>query len=146
MYNNRMKYKALIFDMDGTLVHNMPFHNKALEETLTEAGVQLPNDMTVLYNSIYGKKTLEVFRILLNPHLTDSEVAYWSERKETLYRKQYASQREALPGLQQVLEQAKSLGLPMARASASSPDNISFIVDELDLRRHFKVVVSGHNI
>jgi beta-phosphoglucomutase-like phosphatase (HAD superfamily) len=34
----------------------------------------------------------------------------------------------------------------MAIASASSPENISFIVDELDLRRHFKVVVSGHNI
>ncbi len=141
-----MKYKALIFDMDGTLVHNMPFHNRALEETLTEAGVQLPDDMTVLYNSIYGKKTLEVFRILLGPHLTDSEVSYWSERKETLYRRQYASHREPLPGLLQGLEQAHSMNLPMAIASASSPENISFILDDLDLRRHFKAVVSGHDI
>jgi beta-phosphoglucomutase-like phosphatase (HAD superfamily) len=34
----------------------------------------------------------------------------------------------------------------MAVASAASPDNIPFILDELDLRRYFKVVVGGHDV
>lgn len=141
-----MKYNALIFDMDGTMVHNMPFHNKALVDTLAEAGVQLPSDMTEFYNSIYGKKTAEVFRVMLGSQMKDDEVMYWGERKEILYREQYAKYREPLPGLLQLLERANTLGLPMAVASASSPQNISFILDDLNLRRHFKIVMSGNDV
>jgi beta-phosphoglucomutase family hydrolase len=141
-----MKYNALIFDMDGTLVHNMPVHNKALEDTLAEAGVQLPVDMTEFINSTYGKKATEVFRGILGIHATDSDVIYWTERKEALYRERFAPWREPLPGLLQLLEQARNLGLPMAVASASPPENVSFILDELNLQSYFKVVLTGQDV
>ena len=141
-----MKYNALIFDMDGTLVHNMPVHNKALEETLTEAGVQLPADMTEFINSTYGKKATEVFRGVLGTHATDTDVIYWTERKEALYRERFARWREPLPGLLHLLEQARNLGLPMAVASASPPENVSFILDELNLHIYFKAVLTGQDV
>jgi beta-phosphoglucomutase family hydrolase len=141
-----MKYKALIFDMDGTLVNNLPVHNKALKDTLLEAGVQLPTDMVKFYASVNGKKNAEVFRMMLGAHAKDSEVAYWSERKDALYRERFTHSRKPLPGLLQLLERADILGLPMAVASASSPENISFILEELNLNRHFKVVISGRDV
>jgi len=141
-----MKYNALIFDMDGTLVHNMPIHNKALEDTLTEAGVHLPPDMTEFMNSTYGKKATEVFRGMLGTHATDSDVIYWTERKEALYRERFARGREPMAGLLQLLEQARSLGLPMAVASASPPENVSFILDELNLNSYFKTVLTGQDV
>jgi len=55
-------------------------------------------------------------------------------------------QREPLPGLLHLLEQATALGLPMAVATASLPANIHFILDKLDLRRHFKAVVGGADV
>lgn len=146
LYNNHMKYGAFIFDMDGTLVHNMPFHNKALEDVITEAGVQIPINTTEFYSSVYGKKTAEVFRMLLGAHAKDSEVAYWSERKEALYRERFASSCEPLPGLLPLLEHANALGLPMAVASASPPENISFILNELNLHRYFQIMLSGHDV
>jgi beta-phosphoglucomutase len=141
-----MKYCALIFDMDGTLVHNMPVHNKALEDTLTEAGIQPPGDMVEFINSTYGKKVTEVFRGILGTQATESDVIYWSERKEALYRERFARQREPMPGLLPLLEQARKLGLPMAVASASPPENVSFILDELNLRSYFQTVLSGQDI
>jgi len=54
--------------------------------------------------------------------------------------------REPLPGLLPLLERAWALGLPMAIASASPPENISFILDELHLRPYFKVVISGQDV
>jgi beta-phosphoglucomutase family hydrolase len=139
-----MKYNALIFDMDGTLVHNMPIHNQAWQEILAEAGVQID---TVEFNrSTTGKKTSEILRLFLGPQITDSDLAYWSERKEALYRERFACCREPLAGLVTLLEQARAMGLHMAVATAAPPENIPFILDELDLRHYFEAVVGGHDV
>lgn len=139
-----MKYSALIFDMDGTLVHNMPIHNQAWQDTLAEAGVQI--DIYEFNRSTTGKKTGEILRLMLGAQLSDSEVAYWAERKEALYRERFACCREPLPGLLRLLEQARVLGLPMACATAAPPENIPFILDNLDLRRYFSAVVGGYDV
>lgn len=139
-----MKYSALIFDMDGTLIHNMPIHNQAWQDTLAEAGVQI--DLNEFNRATTGKKSSEIIRLLLGTQLSDAEVAHWGEQKEALYRERFALYREPLPGLLHLLEQATALGLPMAVATASPPANISFILDELDLRRYFKIVVGGTDI
>lgn len=139
-----MKYDAFIFDMDGTLVHNMPTHNQAWQDVLHEAGVQI--DQEEFNRSTTGKKNTEIVRMFLGNHLNDAEISYWSERKEVLYRERFASCREPLPGLIALLEQVQSLGLPMAVATAAPPDNIRFILDELNLRRYFQVVVGAQDI
>jgi beta-phosphoglucomutase family hydrolase len=139
-----MKYSALIFDMDGTLVDNMPTHNLAWQDTLAEAGVQI--DLEEFNRSTTGKKTAEILRLKLGPQLSDSEVTYWADRKEALYRERFACCREPLPGLLHLLEQASALGLPMAVATASPPANITFILDDLDLRRYFRAVVGGADV
>ena len=139
-----MKYSALIFDMDGTLVHNMPIHNQAWQDTLAQAGVHI--DIDEFNRSTTGKKTGEILRLMLGAQLSDSEVAYWAERKEALYRERFACCREPLPGLLHLLEQARVLGLPMAVATAAPPENIPYILDELDLRRYFLAVVGGHDV
>jgi beta-phosphoglucomutase family hydrolase len=139
-----MKYKALIFDMDGTLVHNMPFHNQAWHDTLAEAGVHI--DMDAFNRATTGKTTPEILRLMLGSQLSDADLAYWADRKETLYRERFACCREPLPGLLRLLDEARALELPMAVATAAPLENIPFILDELDLRRYFKTVVGAHNI
>jgi beta-phosphoglucomutase family hydrolase len=139
-----MKYNALIFDMDGTLVHNMPTHNQAWQDTLAEAGVQINQEE--FNRATTGKKTHEILRLMLGSQLSDSELDYWGERKESLYRERYSCCREPLDGLLHLLEQATALGLPMAVATASPPANITFILDELNLRRYFKTVVGGADV
>lgn len=139
-----MKYSALIFDMDGTLIHNMPIHNQAWHDTLAEAGIQI--DMNEFNRATTGKKTAEILRIMLGAQLSDTDVEYWGERKEALYRERFSDYREPLQGLLHMLEQATALALPMAVATASPPANISFILDELDLRRYFKIIVGGADI
>ena len=139
-----MKYNALIFDMDGTIVHNMPTHNQAWHDTLAEAGVQI--DLDEFNRATTGKKTEEILRLMLGAQLSQTEITFWGERKETLYRERFACCREPLPGLLHLLEQAHALNLPMAVASAAPPENVAFILDELDLRRHFKAVVGGHEV
>jgi beta-phosphoglucomutase family hydrolase len=139
-----MKYNALIFDMDGTLIHNMPIHIQAWHDTLAEAGVLI--DLDEFNRATTGKKTGEILRMMLGAQLSDPEVAYWANRKEALYRERFACCREPLPGLLHLLEQAQELGLRMAVATAAPPENIPFILDELDLRRYFTAVVGANDV
>ena len=139
-----MKYNALIFDMDGTLVHNMPTHNQAWQDTLAEAGVQIDKDE--FNRATTGKTTPEILRVMLGTKVSEPELAYWADRKENLYRKRFADLRAPLPGLLHLLEQAKALELPMAVATASPPDNITFILDNLNLRRYFTAVVGAADV
>ncbi len=143
-YNRPMTYKALIFDMDGTLVNNMPVHNQAWQATLAEAGVQI--DLDEFNRATTGKTTSEILRLKLGPQTSELELVYWADRKDALYRELYACCRQPLPGLLDLLDQARALGLPMAVATASTQINISFILDELDLRRYFNAVVGGHQV
>lgn len=139
-----MRYKAFIFDMDGTIVHNMPVHNQAWQDTLAEAGVHIDQDE--FNRQTTGKRTPEIVRLMLGSQLSEAEIAYWGERKETLYRQRFAGCGEPLPGLLEVLELAHQKALPMAVASAAPPDNVNFILDELDLRKYFQVVVNGEEV
>lgn len=139
-----MKYSALIFDMDGTMVHSMPVHNQAWQEVLAEAGVHINKDEFNLATT--GKKTSEILHLMLGEQLSEADMAYWSHRKEALYRERFADQRQPLPGLMPLLERARAAGLPMAVATAGTPENISFILDGLNLRPYFQAVVGGHDV
>jgi len=139
-----MKYKALIFDMDGTLVHNMPFHNQAWQDTLAEAGIHIVQEE--FNRATTGKKTPEILRALLGDQLTPSELDYWANRKEALYRERFSCCLEPLAGLLPLLDEAVSFGLPMAVASAASAANIDFVLDGLNLRRYFTAVVGGDDV
>jgi len=139
-----MRYNALIFDMDGTLVHNMHIHNQAWQDTLAEAGVQI--DLDEFNRKTTGMKTREILHMMLGSSLSDAETTYWGDRKEALYRKRYACCLEPLPGLLPFLEQAFNLGMPMAVASAAPPENIAFVLDGLNIRRYFRAIVGGADV
>ena len=139
-----MTYKALIFDMDGTIVHNMPTHNQAWQDTLAEAGVLIDQDE--FHRRTSGQKNQEILRLMLGEHLTDAEIAHWTERKETLYRERFSCCIEPVPGLIELLEAATKRGVPMAVASAAPPENLSFILDGLEIRGYFNAIVGGDDV
>ena len=56
------KYKALIFDLDGTLADTMPLHYKACQLVCNEKGFDFPEDY---FYQEAGKPTIEVFQNLM---------------------------------------------------------------------------------
>ncbi len=134
---------ALIFDMDGVIVHSNPEHCAAWADFNRQYGLETTPGMLT---RMYGKRNDEIVRDYFGPHLSDAEIARRGREKETLYRRRMAGRvRQTLvPGLREFLDSCGRL--PLAIATNAEPANVDFILEESGLRPYFSVVVDGHQV
>lgn len=134
-----MNFRALIFDMDGTLVDNMRVHNEAWGVWHRRNGLAF--DEATFFARTAGRHNPEIIAALLADR-SEAEVVTLGEEKEAIYRELYAPRVEALPGLFDLLDAADAYGLPMAVATAAPPANIAIVLDRIDLRARFATIVA----
>jgi beta-phosphoglucomutase family hydrolase len=134
-----MRFRALIFDMDGTIVDNMGFHNRAWAIWHERHG--LPFDEANFFARTAGKANAEILGPLF-PAANAAEIERHAEDKEAIYREIYAAHAAPLPGLMELLALAEAQHIPKAVATAAPPGNIEAVLDRLDLRKRFATVVS----
>lgn len=136
--------KALIFDMDGTLVDNMKFHIQAWSQMFAEIGLEV--DSRSICNKAAGATNEDLLRNKIGLQLSDEEVRRYSRHKEELYREIYASHLKPLPGLLELLAQAQELDIPIALGTAACPENVAFTLDGLNIRPYFDVIVCEKDV
>ncbi len=73
-----MPFKALIFDMDGTIVDNMPYHNKGWELWFGSRG--LPFDEAGFFARTAGRTNREILREVF-PEQTTPRSTRWARRR-----------------------------------------------------------------
>ena len=132
------KMKAYIFDMDGTMIDNVPYHVQAWKEFSRKYGNELSERDIVGWMGMTNRAYQE--RILGRP-VEDKESRRMSEEKEVIYRELYRPHMKPAPGLVELLDRAQAKGVRLAVASGAPKGNINFILDGLDLRRYFPVLV-----
>ena len=134
---------GFIFDMDGTLVDNMPYHTLSWQRLLGELGV------TMTWEEIERRNhgiLPEVIRNLLGDQLSHAEVVAIGERKEELYRAIYCPHLHLLAGCRDFLEQAKHFGVPMAVATMANNVNVAFVLDGLEIRDYFESIIGEEHV
>ncbi|RWY50892.1 HAD family hydrolase [Mucilaginibacter gilvus] len=137
--------KAFIFDLNGTMVNDMPYHAKAWTRIANqELGGNFTD--TEIKNNMYGKNAEVLVRLFGGDRFTSEEMDKLSEDKEEQYRSEYIGELALLPGLAEFLEHAYQAGIPMAIGSAAIPSNIDFVLDNLNIRHYFKAIVSAHDV
>ncbi len=130
--------KAYIFDMDGTMIDNVPYHIKAWKEFSRKYGNELSERDIVGWMGMTNRAYQER---ILGRQVDDAESSRMSEEKEILYRELYRPHMQPAPGLIRLLDLATARGIRLAVASGAPKGNINFIMDGLDLRRYFPVLV-----
>ena len=130
--------KAYIFDMDGTLVDNCAYHVKAWRKFSKKYGHELTEREILDWMGAQGGYYIE--RIMGKP-LTKEEVDRLCFEKEEIYRKIY---KPKLPeGLREWLDYAHARKIKLALATGGPKENVAFILDSLDLRKDFEVIVDA---
>lgn len=135
---------AVIFDMDGVLIDSNPFHIRKWIELLEEHGIPYnPHDLPA---QILGQRNDTAFRFFFGPGLGEDEIDRLSEELEARFRKTFRAHARPLPGLKALIEQCHAAAIPMAVASSAMSKNVEFVVDALELRGYFRLIVTGDEV
>jgi beta-phosphoglucomutase len=135
--------KALIFDMDGTMVDNMMVHHKAWQEQLAIEG--LPLSLAEVIAVCHGKN-LEILERLFGNKYTAAQRLAISNAKEAKYRAIFGKTLCALPGLESLLKSAQKRGIAIGMGTAAQYANVDFVLDGLNLRPYFTTIVADIDV
>jgi beta-phosphoglucomutase family hydrolase len=139
-----MTLKAVLFDMDGVIVDNLPYHVEAWLLFCNRNGIALTKE--VFYKELNGMNSKDTFEWFYKKEMTRAEVEVLEEEKELLYREFYAQHRKPAKGLLTFLHDLRSRGIKTALATSAGPGNIDFIVDGLGIRDQFDAIIGGAEV
>ncbi len=131
--------RGLIFDMDGTIVDNMRYHDDAWEAW--HAKYALPFDRPSFFGRTAGRTNPEIISEMF-PDLSSEEIVARGMEKEALYVELYRPHVRAVSGLTDLMARAEAADVPMAVGTAAPNDNIAVVLDTLALRARFRTIVS----
>ena len=137
--------KAFLFDLNGTMIDDMEFHTDAWHEILNhDLGASLSRD--AVKKEMYGKNHELLVRVFGEEKFTESEKDEISFEKERRYQSRFKPHLKLINGLDALLERAYEKGIKMAIGSAAITSNVDFVLDGLNIRKYFPVVISADNV
>jgi beta-phosphoglucomutase-like phosphatase (HAD superfamily) len=93
-----MAAKGFIFDLNGTMVDDMPYHTEAWYDILN-GNLRAGLSREQVKNQMYGKNGELLERIFGKGHFTDTQVITLSAEKEKRYRQAFRPHLALIDGL-----------------------------------------------
>lgn len=144
LFKKRNMIKGLIFDMDGTLIQNMPYHMKAFNILAERLGYQMLQPVT---NKFYGRHNDEIFRAIAPQWVIDKYgLQYLSDEKEAIYRELYAGNIRLTDGLEELIADARSNGVKCYIGSAGPRVNLELIWNGAELDGKIDGYICGDDV
>ena len=134
-------YKALIFDLDGTLADTMPVHYKACQIVCNKYGFDFPEDF---FYAEAGKPTLAVFELLMKKLGKDLDGSLLGIEKEAVF----LSLIHEVKPLDLIAEIAvfNKGKVPMAIGSGGQRRSVDLTLEAIGMANYFDVIVSCDDV
>ena len=142
-----MKYKAIIFDLDGVICFTDEYHYLAWKELADE--LNIPFDRTI-NERLRGVSRMDSLEIILEkytgPVLSEEEKERLATKKNDIYRKslENMSEKDLSEEVRETLKELRNRGLKLAIGSSSK--NTKFILKQIGLEGFFDAISDGTNI
>jgi beta-phosphoglucomutase len=138
---NQKNSWAAIFDMDGTLIDNTPYHFKSWQALFKKYGKGELSKETY-YTEISGVPIMTTLKRLFGNDHDETGLKELLKEKEEFYRKEYAPYLVAINGLENFLSEMKNDGVKMAMATSATVEDIDFILNKIPIRNDFDEIVN----
>ena len=134
-----MEIKAVLFDLDGTLVLSNDAHARAWTKAFNDFGVRVTFEQMRPFIGMGGQKIIERVAPTLSLAKRD---ALKSVRKHTFLDKYFAGVRPA-PGASDLLRFLRERELRLALATSAEQDELEALLRAGDLEGRFDAIASG---
>ena len=136
--------KAVIWDLDGTLVDSVAHHWEAWRVVMEAEGFHFTHEQFV---ADFGQRNDEILRHRWCPHLADEEIQRIALAKEELYREAVRTKGiELLPGAAYWLQTLPANGWLQALGTSAPRGNIVTIFEALGVSQFFDAVSSSEDV
>lgn len=135
--------KGFLFDLNGTMINDMPYHIVAWHKQLVALGSKISLEETK--HQCYGKND-ELLERVFPGRFTKEEKIKLGNDKEALYRVEFKPNLKLIDGLADFLLRAANQQIKMAIGSAAINENINFVIDNMNIRHHFAAIVSANDV
>lgn len=136
--------RAVLFDLDGTLVDNMSFHIEAWIETGRLFGRELTPEH--IQREFSGRKNEELLPQVAGRPLEAAEIARLAEQKEARYRELYTPHMRLHGGVAELLDELAARGVAVGIASAAPRKNRELVLNGLGLASRIATVVGAEEV
>jgi beta-phosphoglucomutase len=133
---------AAIFDMDGTLVDNTPYHYKAWQQLFKKYNMPELSKETYL-DSISGVPILNTLKKYFGDSTSEARLAELAKEKKQFYEADFLPHLKAINGLENFLAGLKDAGVKIALATSSTINDVDFIFGAILIRQYFDAIVIG---
>ncbi len=136
---------AFLFDMNGTMINDMHFHEKAWFDVLNE-DLQANMTMAEVKSHMYGKNEELFERVFGKQRYNVEEVAAYSLKKEKKYQEAFLPHLQLIKGLTGFLEKATAHQITMGIGTAASPFNVNYVLDHLPIQPYFDAIITADDV
>jgi beta-phosphoglucomutase len=138
-FSSRNKFDfSVIFDMDGVIVDNHKYHDKAWKLFAQNHNKHLNTDDFYRH---FGGTNKEILNDLFGMDLSDDDIKSMAEEKEEIYRRIYKHEIKAVGGLEMLLINLKNNNITTAIATSAPLANVEFVLRETSLTAYFDAVI-----
>lgn len=136
--------KAALFDLDGTMVDNNPYHLKTWKKYLQSLGMSITHEE---YNAkMNGRTNKDALENIFNRKLEKEELERRILEKEELYREIYAPFIKPVNGLIPMMAYLHSHKIKIAMSTSGIQPNIDFFFNHIPVKQYFEAVVNSSHI
>jgi beta-phosphoglucomutase family hydrolase len=136
--------KAVLWDLDGTLVDSGPHHLAAWQHTLATEGIEMTEER---FRETFGQRNDRVLRRLFGPELNHADGERIAATKEQCFRDLIRAHGIALlPGALAWLDTLQVEGWGQALATSAPRANVDAVLEALGVAHRFGAVIAAEDV
>ena len=138
------KQIAVIFDMDGVIVHTNPYHSKAFRAFFAVRNLT-PTDEDFAKH-MFGKSNSYILSHFLQRKIEGEELLLLEDEKESLFRKIYEPYIEPINGIVEFMSDLQTNGAKLGVATSAPYANLELILSKVDVRQKLGSILASEDV